>query len=196
MDASKLIFTIARTNGSGGREIAGVLAEKLGIASYDSALITETARMAGLTEEQVYEREEKEGKGVFTFYGVPMANPLHQYQFDAIRKLAGEGRACVFVGRCADHVLADREDVISVFIHASHESCTERSARRNGISLKEASVRVEGKNRDRAMYYQRYTGKVWGNAANYDLCIDTSDITVEQAADLIIAYARMKGYSI
>lgn len=196
MDASKLIFTIARTNGSGGREIAEVLAEKLGITSYDSALITETAKMAGLTEQQVYDREEKDGKGMFTFYGVPAANPLHQFQLDAIRKLADTGKACVFVGRCADYVLAGREDVISVFIHASHESCVERSAKRNNITPKEASVRIETKNRDRAMYYQRYTGRVWGNAANYDLCIDTSDITVGQAADLIIAYAVMKGYKL
>ena len=86
--------------------------------------------------------------------------------------------------------------MIRVFIHASKESSAKRSAERNGISLRVAEARVETKNRDRAMYYQRYTGKVWGNAANYDLCIDTSDITVEQAADLIIAYAKMKGYSI
>ncbi len=196
MDESKLIFTIGRTNGSGGREIAAILAKRLGIVSYDTELINETAKMAGISVEDVYKQEEKEGKGAISFYGIPASNPLHQYQFEAIARLADEGKSCVFVGRCADHVLEGRPDVIRVFIHASKESSAKRSAERNGISLRVAEARVETKNRDRAMYYQRYTGKVWGNAANYDLCIDTSDITVEQAADLIIAYARMKGYGL
>ena len=102
--------------------------------------------------------------------------------------------SCVFVGRCADHVLSGRGDVVRIFIHASHEACVERSARRNCISEKEAVARVRQKDHDRAMYYQRYTGKVWGNAQNYDLCIDTTHLTIDQAVDLIIAYAEMAGY--
>lgn len=191
----KVIFTIGRTNGSGGREIAEALAKRLGVRSYDNLLITETAKAAGITEEQVYEKEEKEGKGLFSFYGISVSNPLHQYQFDAIRRLADNDESCVFVGRCADYVLAHYPDIIKVFIHASHESCVERSAKRNGITPKEAAARVKRKNQERAMYYQRYTGMVWGNAENYDLCIDTTAITIEQATELIISYAEMRGYS-
>ena len=84
MDESKLIFTIGRTNGSGGREIAAILAKRLGIVSYDTELINETAKMAGISVEDVYKQEEKEGKGAISFYGIPASNPLHQYQFEAI----------------------------------------------------------------------------------------------------------------
>lgn len=192
--AQKVIFTIGRSNGSGGREIAEALAARLGIRSYDKLLISETAKAAGITEDQVYEKEEKDGKGLFSFYGVPVSNPLHQYQFDAIRRLADNDESCIFVGRCADYLLAHYPDVIRVFIHASHEACVERSAKRNGISLKEAAERVKKKDQERAMYYQRYTGMVWGNAENYDLCIDTTKITIDQVTDLIISYAEMRGY--
>ena len=188
-----MIITIARQNGSGGREIARILSERLGIECYDTALITETARKAGMTVDEVYESEEREGKGRLTFYGIPPANPLHRYQFEAIRELAGKGRSCVFVGRCADHVLEGRGDLIRVFVHASQERCVERSAARNGITGKQAAARVSEKNLERAQYYQRYTGKVWGLAQYYDLCIDTTSITLEQAADLIVEYASMKG---
>lgn len=195
MTQNKVIFTIGRSNGSGGREIAEALAAKLRIKSYDKLLISETAKAAGITEDQVYEKEEKDGKGLFSFYGVPVSNPLHQYQFDAIRRLADNDESCIFVGRCADYLLAQYPDVIRVFIHASHESCVERSAKRNSISPKEAAARVKRKDQERAMYYQRYTGMVWGNAGNYDLCIDTTKITIDQATDLIISYAEMRGYT-
>jgi cytidylate kinase len=193
MDSGPII-TIARQNGSGGREIAEILAGKLGIRSYDRALISETARLSGLTEEQVYEREERGRKGGMTFYGFSAANPLYELQSEAIRRLAGEDGSCVFVGRCADYVLSGRPDLITVFVHASEEECARRSAGRNGISEGEARRRVAERNRERALYYHRYTGRVWGDAANYDLCVDTTRISLGQAADLIISYSRMRGF--
>lgn len=133
-----VIFTIARLNGSGGREIARILSERLGIRSYDKELITETAKAAGITEDEVYAMEERQKKGGFYYYGLPDDNPMHRYQFDAIRALADRGESCVFVGRCSDSVLDGREGLVKVFISASMEKCIERSAQRNGISEKEA----------------------------------------------------------
>ena len=196
MDSKKLIFTIGRQNGSGGREVGQALARRLGMKCYDQTVITETAKLAGLTEEQIYEDEEREKKGTLMFYGMPVANPIHQFQFDAIRKIASENENGVFVGRCADYVLKGRENVVNIFIHASREACIKRSAERNGISMSDAGKRVDTKNANRAQYYMRYTGEAWGSVFRYDLCIDTTKITIEQAVDLIVEYCRMVGYDL
>lgn len=129
------------------------------------------------------------------FYGIPAPNPVFVAQSKAIETLAANG-PCVFVGRCADYVLRDRSDVINVFVKAPMEARVARSSKRNNISEKEAFARVKDKDSERALYYQRYTGIVWGTVENYDLTIDTSVIGVENAAKLIIEYARMAGYKL
>lgn len=196
MNTDRLIITIGRMNGSGGREVGQALADRLGMKCFDRTVITETAKKSGLTEEQVYENEEQERKGTLMFYGMPVANPLYQYQHDAIRRIAqSEGRG-VFVGRSADYVLSGRPDTISIFISASPEECAMRSAHRNNISFEDAMKRTQNKNANRSAYYQRYTGRVWGSAFYYDLCLNTTHISIEDTVDLIIDYLRKCNYEV
>ena len=192
---SDLIITIARQNGSGGREVGKILADLLGIRCYDQEILAESANESGISLQEIEKKEERTSRTNMFFYGIPAPNPVFVAQSKAIETLAANG-PCVFVGRCADYVLRDRSDVINVFVKAPMEARVARSSKRNNISEKEAFARVKDKDSERALYYQRYTGIVWGTVENYDLTIDTSVIRVENAAKLIIEYARMAGYKL
>ncbi len=192
---SDLIITIARQNGSGGREVGKILADLLGIRCYDQEILAESANESGISLQEIEKKEERTSRTNMFFYGIPAPNPVFVAQSKAIETLAANG-PCVFVGRCADYVLRDRSDVINVFVKAPMEARVARSSKRNNISEKEAFARVKDKDSERALYYQRYTGIVWGTVENYDLTIDTSVIGVENAAKLIIEYARMAGYKL
>ena len=192
---SDLIITIARQNGSGGREVGKILADLLGIRCYDQEILAEAANESGISLQEIEKKEERTSRTNMFFYGIPAPNPVFVAQSKAIETLAANG-PCVFVGRCADYVLHDRSDVINVFVKAPMEARVARSSKRNNISEKEAFARVKDKDSERTLYYQRYTGIVWGTVENYDLTIDTSVIGVENAAKLIIEYARMAGYKL
>lgn len=192
---SDLIITIARQNGSGGREVGKILADLLGIRCYDQEILAEAANESGISLQEIEKKEERTSRTNMFFYGIPAPNPVFVAQSKAIETLAAKG-SCVFVGRCADYVLRDRSDVINVFVKAPMEARVARSSKRNNISEKEAFARVKDKDNERALYYQRYAGIVWGTVENYDLTIDTSVIGVENAAKLIIEYARMAGYKL
>ena len=192
---SDLIITIARQNGSGGREVGKILADLLGIRCYDQEILAEAANESGISLQEIEKKEERTSRTNMFFYGISAPNPVFVAQSKAIETLAANG-PCVFVGRCADYVLRDRSDVINVFVKAPMEARVARSSKRNNISEKEAFARVKDKDSERALYYQRYTGIVWGTVENYDLTIDTSVIGVENAAKLIIEYARMAGYKL
>lgn len=192
---SDLIITIARQNGSGGREVGKILADLLRIRCYDQEILAEAANESGISLQEIEKKEERTSRTNMFFYGIPAPNPVFVAQSKAIETLAANG-PCVFVGRCADYVLHDRSDVINVFVKAPMEARVARSSKRNNISEKEAFARVKDKDSERALYYQRYTGIVWGTVENYDLTIDTSVIGVENAAKLIIEYARMAGYKL
>ena len=192
---SDLIITISRQNGSGGREVGKILADLLGIRCYDQEILAEAANESGISLQEIERKEERTSRTNMFFYGIPAPNPVFVAQSKAIETLAANG-PCVFVGRCADYVLHDRSDVINVFVKAPMEVRVARSSKRNNISEKEAFARVKDKDSERALYYQRYTGIVWGTVENYDLTIDTSVIGVENAAKLIIEYARMAGYKL
>lgn len=189
MTSAAPIVTIGRENGSGGREVGRILAEMLGVRCYDQELISETARLSGMDEDSVRDMEESERGGPVSYWGIPSANPLFGAQCKAISDLASEG-PCVFVGRCADHVLSGREDLVKVFVTAPLGDRILRSAERNGISEKEAYARIKENDSRRAAYYQRYTGRVWGAVSNYDMTVSTGRIGVEAAAGLIMEYIR------
>ena len=192
---SDLIITIARQNGSGGREVGKILADLLGIRCYDQEILAEAANESGISLQEIEKKEERTSRTNMFSYGIPAPNPVFVAQSKAMETLAANG-PCVFVGRCADYVLRDRSDVINVFVKGPMEARVARSSKRNNISEKEAFARVKDKDSERALYYQRYTGIVWGTVENYDLTIDTSVIGVENAAKLIIEYARMAGYKL
>lgn len=194
----KKIITIGRQLGSGGREIGMCLAKKLDIPFYDKEILTEAAKKSGYTKELFERNDEKPtssflyalAMGVNSFgaaYQRPLMMDVYLAQFDTIRKLADEG-PCIFIGRCSDYVLNDRDNAIDVFVHADLEARIERTMRKHQISAKEAEGMCLRNDKDRASYYNYYSNHSWGDARFYDLCLNTSKISVEKAADLIISY--------
>lgn len=146
---SDLIITIGRENGSGGREVGRIVADMLGVKCYDREIVEATARNAGVSVEEVERSEESRRRSPLYFGGIPSSNPMFEEQSETIRSLASN-RPCVFVGRCADYVLRDKNNVINVFVTAPMPDRIRRSASRNGISEADAEERVRRKDAERA----------------------------------------------
>lgn len=203
---SNVIITIARQFGSGGHEIGRRLAKRLNIPMYDKELITHAAEESGLSEEILHYFDEKPtnsllyslstgtyamgGDGAVN-YSLPVNQQVFQAQFDAIRSLA-EKSSCIIVGRCADYVLEKHEGLISVFLYADLNDRMERVAEYDKITLPEAKNRIAKSDKRRASYYNFYSGKKWGVAGTYDLCINTSAVGYDNAVELIAKFVEMK----
>lgn len=194
----KNIITISRQFGSGGRTVGHLVAEKLGIPFYDKELVEHIALESGFAPKFVEEHgEHSPGKSLlsyaFALQGVPgvmnglsTADFLWSIQCNAILQLAEKG-PCVIVGRNADYILKDRKDCFHAFIHADMEFRADRIVRLYGESEQSPQARLQEKDKRRSVNYQHYTGKTWGAAENYDICLNTATIGVENAADMIIA---------
>ena len=194
------IITIGRQYGSAGRQIGRVLAEELGIKCYDKELLERAAKESGLCEELFENHDEKPtnsflyslvmdtysfGYSSSGFSDMPMNHKIFLAQFDAIKKLAGEG-PCVMVGRCADYALADWNDCFSIFVHADLDWRINRIASKHGKTPKEAKDMITKTDKSRASYYNYYTNKKWGAARSYNLCIDSSKLGIDYATEAII----------
>ena len=204
---NKVIINIGRQVCAGGLEIGRLLAEEFHAAYYDRELLNLAAKESGFSEE--YFRQSDERKGFFrSFLHLPYANnmgasgsnfyqnnfsqeSLFKFQSDAIRKAAAEG-SCVFVGRCADYVLRDFPNVVNVFITASLEDRAALFMKEKGVSHDEALKRIEHVESRRASYYNYYTGKQWGAAQSYDLCINASMLTPRETAAIIADFVRKR----
>ena len=123
------------------------------------------------------------------FSDMPMNHKIFLAQFDAIKKLAGEG-PCVMVGRCADYALADWKDCFSVFVHADFDWRINRIAAKYNKSPKEARDIITKTDKSRASYYNYYTCKKWGDSRSYDLTLNTSKISPEQCVDMILDFRQ------
>lgn len=203
---SNMIITIARQFGSGGREIGRRLAKRLDVPMYDKELITHAAQESGLAEEVLHYFDEKPtnsllyslstgayaigGDGAVN-YSLPVNQQVFQAQFDAIRSLA-ERNSCIIVGRCADYVLEKHEGLVSVFLYADLNDRMERVAQYDKITLSEAKSRIAKSDKRRANYYNFYSGKKWGMASTYDLCINTSALGYDMVVELIAKFVEMK----
>jgi len=187
----KLIITIGRQFGSGGKAVADELGRRLGIPVYDSELITEAAKKSGIAEEFFKQRDEKR-RALFIGLQSGMNDEiLFGIQSETIRDLADQGSA-IFVGRASDYVLRDR-DCVDVFISAPLKARVGRIMERQGLSESEAESLIERKDRGRAEYYDFFTFSKWGSASNYDLCLDSSILGIEGTAEMIIKFAQMRG---
>ena len=197
----KTIITISRQFGSGGRTVGHIVAEKLGIPFYDRELVEQIALESGFAPKFVEEHgEHSPGKSLFSYAfapqgvagvmnGLSTADFLWTIQCSAIMQVADKG-PCVIVGRNADYILKDREDCFHVFVHADMDFRAERIVKLYGESEKSPQARLQEKDKRRSVNYQHYTGKTWGASENYDLCINTSTVGVEKAADLIVSLIR------
>lgn len=193
----KTIITISRQFGSGGRSVGRAIAEKLGIPFYDKELVEQIALESGFAPNFVEEHgEHSPGRSIlsyaFTATGVPgvmnglsTADFLWSIQCGAVMQLAEKG-PCVIVGRNADYILKDRKDVLNVFIYADMDYRADRIVRLYGESEKSPAARLQEKDKRRSVNYQHYTGRTWGAAENYDICLNTSVIGIEEAANIVV----------
>ena len=200
-----IIVTIGRQFGSGGRTIGKKLDEQLGIAYYDKELISLASKESGICGEFFEKADEKTSGSLLKALamGFTINNAIFQssdylsneslfgIQSDVIRKVAAEG-SCVLVGRCADYILRENPDCISVFISASRQDRIHRAMEYNHIGEKEAEEYIRKADKSRASYYNYYTDKVWGAAESYDLCINTSLYGIEKTIDFIRAFVEAR----
>lgn len=182
------VITISREYGSGGRAIGERVAKELGVPFYDKQLILMAAKESGLSEEYIKKTEQM--KSTSFLYGLymgaqqlPMNDQIFLVQSKIIRKLADEG-PCIIVGRCADYILREREDLLSVFVHAPVEF---RAQRAQEVYEKEAGNMVDfvkKKDKKRASFYNYFSQNKWGDARHYHLAI-SSVYGVDFAADVL-----------
>ena len=197
----KKIITISREFGSGGRSIGRKVAEELGIPFYDKELVEQIAIESGFAPKFIEEHGEHSPSTSFFSYafapqGVPgimnglsTADFLWNIQCNVILQLAEKG-PCVIVGRNADYILKDRQDALHVFVFADMPYRAERIVRLYGESEKTPEQRLNDKDKRRRVNYQHYTGRTWGQAQNYDLCLDTGILGEEFCKDVIVKAYR------
>lgn len=198
------IITISRQTGSGGHEIAERLAEKLNVPLHDRNVVEEAMKELGLeTAEDVDEKLvvdyiEKFAKGYHAIFGkgklyhmMPqtkeeptISEKMFEVQSKIIKRLAEAG-PCIIVGRCADFVLADRDDVFSVFITAEEEQKVQRMMKRRELSHERAVNAIEFADRDRAKYYKAFTKYKWGSPDSYDMTVSSTKLGIDGVVDLI-----------
>ena len=195
------IITISRQFGSGGRTIGKALADRLGIPFYDKELVEQVALESGFSPEFVEETGEHSPTRsrfgyAFAHPGVPgvmkgmsTADFLWSVQCNVIMQLADQG-PCVIVGRNADYILKDRPDCLHVYIHADTEQRADRIVRLYGESEKSPTARLHENDKRRAINYQHYTGRVWGQPQNYDLCLNSGTLGIDGCVELIASVAK------
>ena len=200
-----IVITIARQYGSGGRTIAQMLSERLGIHYYDKELLKLASEDSGINEDLFRNADEhvkttqlfKIAHSVYKGELIPpesddftsMEN-LFNYQAKIIKKLAEQDESCIIVGRCADHVLRDFPNKFDFFIHGSIEDRVKRVQTCGDyvIEGKTPEAALEKMDKQRSTYYNYYTGKVWGKCDHYDLCINAGRLGVEYSTDIILEY--------
>lgn len=199
------IINIGRQFGSGGKAIGEKIATRLGIKLYDKELIMLAARESGFSEECFEQCDEQKGvlRALFGYFRAPFVGnysncdsplsgeTLFRIQSDVIRRVA-ERESCIFVGRCADYILREHPRAVNIFLTANLEDRIHRIASRTGCTKQEAEAKIEAMDRQRARYYNYYTSRTWGEAATYDLTINTSILGDEATAELIIDFVNQK----
>lgn len=189
-----MIITLGRQHGSNGHDIARRLAEELGYKCYDKEIVDEAAAASAFSKEifDSYDEKRVSAYVLSTPHYIGMNEGFHlnmqvtAAQFETIRTLAEKGN-CIFVGRCADYILRSREDILRIFIMGELEARIKTMMARRDLSYEQAKRLVREVDKDRSSYYKYHTDRIWGEAENYDLCID-SRIGVQGTVDVIKAY--------
>ncbi len=199
------IITIARQYGSGGREVGQKLAELTGYDFYDKDLITMAAQKSGLSHAVLDAADEKAANsllytlamgsssyhhGISNLH-VPLNDKLFSVQSEIIRDLAKEGKGAIIVGRCADYVLADHENLLRIFICGDFGKRVEHIMKLHELTESQAKDLIVKTDKRRSNYYNYYTGGKWAKVDNYDLILSTDKVGIEGAAKLIQNYLEM-----
>lgn len=201
-----IVITIARQYGSGGKTIGKMVADELGIPFYSRDILRLASEDSGISMGLFGEADEKLKKnpliGLFkNVYDGDLIPPdsegfvsdknLFNYQAKIIKQLA-ERESCVIVGRCADFVLKDYPNVMSVFVHADESFCFDRANERNSMSRREMEKYIAKVDKYRGDYYKYYTGQDWYDARNYDLCLNSGKLGFEKCKEEILAYRKVR----
>lgn len=204
-EKKNIVITIARQYGSGGKTIGEMLAKELGFAYYDKDLLRLASEESGINESLFAKADEKVKSTLFRItkkvYQGELISPksgdftseenLFNYQAKIIKELAEEG-SCIIIGRCADYILKDYDNVLSVFVHAPEDFCIEQAAKKHSMDLKELNKLITKTDRQRAGYYKYHTGREWTDARNYDLCLDSSKLGFVRCVEEIKAYLKVR----
>lgn len=182
------IITISREYGSGGRVVGQALAERLNLPFYDKGLVKMISEKSGISEQfindvELYREDAIKYAGYDVSLQLPLTNIVFQAEAEVINQIVSEGD-CIIVGRCADYVLRDRDDVMNVFVYASLDNRIDRITKLYGDKVKNVKSFITKYDKDRAAYYDYYTDKKWGNMRSYHLCVN-SDMGIEASVEII-----------
>ena len=201
-----VVITIARQYGSGGKTIAAMLAKDLGVHCYSTEILRMASEDSGINERLFGMSDEKvRHAGFFRLLKRPYEGELlppessdfvsddnlFNYQAKIIKELA-QKESCVIIGRCADYILKDYPNVLSIFIHADEKFCLERAMERHSMTEREMKKYIEKTDKYRADFYRYHTGHEWTDARNYDLCLDSGKLGFEKCVEEINAYADIR----
>lgn len=206
MAKTNTIITIGRQFGSAGREIGRKVAADLDIPLYDKEMLDRAAKESGICQELFETHDEKPtnsflyslvmdtyslGYSSGTYTDMPINHKVFLAQFDTIKKIADEG-PCILVGRCADYALEDRDNMMSIFVHADLETRIRRIARIYDLTDAKAKDLILKTDKKRASYYNYYSNKKWGSADSYHMCLDSSILGIEGTAEAIKKLVELK----
>ena len=194
---AKRIITISREFGSGGRFIGEEVAKKLEIAYYDKNIINEIVEKSGLSPEYIQENAELSPKrGLFAYAfagrditGKSVEDMVYEAQRQVILELADK-EPCVIIGRNADYILKDRDDVLNVFVHGDAPEKMQRIRQIYHVSEKDAAKMMADTDKRRMVNYNFYTNQKWGKASNYTLCLNSSQLGYDRCAYFMIRCAQ------
>lgn len=199
------IVTIAREYGSGGRECGKKLAELTGYKFYDKDLITLAAQKSGMSTDALNSVDEKAASSLLytlalgsSIYNsgmgsvnLPINDKLFVVQSQIIKDIANSGEGAIIVGRCADYVLSERDNVVKVYITSDFDTRVNTVMKRHDLTQSQARDLIIKTDKRRSNYYSYYTGEKWGKADKYDVVVSTARIGIDGAAGLIADYIKM-----
>ena len=200
----KIIINIGRQFSSGGRYISKILCEEFGCRYFDKEILDLAAKESGFSPD-VFKKNDEKKSFVHTLFHLhaPMLSDdnfynnkfsedsLFKFQCDAIRRAASEG-SCLFIGRCADYVLRDEPNTVNIFLTADMKDRISRTMERYNMDEESAIKTISKKDSTRSAFYNYYTGKKWGAAESYDLCINTSIFGLDETAKFIADFIRKR----
>ncbi len=200
------VITIARGYGSGGRTMGKLLSEELGIHYYDRELLRLASDKSGINEAMFEKADEKLRKSILyriarkEYKGEQIPpdsddfvsnDNLFNFQAKVIKGLADQ-ESCVIVGRCADYILRDKDNVVKIFVHASLEDCVIRLEDMFSLSKSELEKKIKGIDKRRADYYKYFTGRDWNIAQNYDLCLNSQQLGYDKCIEIVKSYLAVR----
>ncbi len=206
MADKRFVITLGRTCGSGASIIGRMLAEEYGIDFYDRQILRMASEDSGINEELFAMADENAKKSLLyqvtkSVYNGETIPPesmdytrndnLFAFQAKIIKELA-ERESFICIGRAADYVLRDYPNVMRIFVYAPLEHCIQVEMKRLSLSRKDAEKRIAEQDKYRGAYYKHNTGREWSNPYNYDLCLNTGDLTYEQCVEIIQEYMKVR----